>query len=272
LVSVAEVYEFGQYIGTGSFGTVALVWHRKIGAARALKAISKNRSSAKMLRREIVSMAGMDHPHVIKLLGVFEDSKRVYLAMELAAGGELYEHIVEAHHFQEKSAGIVMGQILSAISYVHDCSVAHRDIKPENFVFSGHGPVEGNTLKLIDFGFACHCKPGQMLQSMIGSSIYMSPQVASGSYDLACDMWSAGAVMYVLLTGRPPIQGPSDAKTLALVRRGRWSFQGSLWQGVTAEAKQLVAALLAVKPSARSTAASALLHPWIQWSVGTVGV
>lgn len=113
---------------------------------------------------------------------------------------------------------------------------------------------------------------GQMLQSMIGSSIYMSPQVASGSYDLACDMWSAGAVMYVLLTGRPPIQGPSDAKTLALVRRGRWSFQGSLWQGVTAEAKQLVAALLAVKPSARSTAASALLHPWIQWSVGTVGV
>lgn len=75
--------------------------------------------------------------------------------------GELYEHIVEAHHFQEKSAGIVMGQILSAISYVHDCSVAHRDIKPENFVFSGHGPVEGNTLKLIDFGFACHCKPGK---------------------------------------------------------------------------------------------------------------
>lgn len=81
-------------------------------------------------------MVAMDHPHVIKLHGVFEDSRRVYLAMELASGGELFDRIVEARRFPEDCAGVVMRQMLSAISYVHGCSIAHRDIKPENFVLS----------------------------------------------------------------------------------------------------------------------------------------
>lgn len=99
--------------------------------------------------------------------------------MELASGGELFDRILEARHLSEATAGIVMQQIFRAVFYMHSNDVAHRDLKPENFLFLSKDPIEGNTLKLIDFGLACPCPPGCHLKSKIGTAIYMAPQVSS---------------------------------------------------------------------------------------------
>merc|ERR1719221_2166076 len=99
-------------------------------------------------------MKSMDHPHVIKLFETFDDRRRLYFAMELCTGGELFDRIVEAGRFTEVQAAIVMQQILQATFYMHSNGIAHRDLKPENFLFLNKNAIGDNVLKLIDFGLS----------------------------------------------------------------------------------------------------------------------
>jgi len=270
VANISDVYDLGEQIGTGAFGTVRLARHKPTGSAQALKKLRRSKVSRQELQTQTAIMASMDHPHVIKLMGVVQDvGGDVFVAMELASGGDLFDHIRKARRFSEDHAAIVMRQVLSSVSYLHRCAVAHRDIKPENFVLSRPGPIDGSDLKLVDFDMACHCTPGTELTSTIGTPTYMSPQVAKGRYDLRCDVWSCGVVMYVLLRGRVPIKGSSDSETLAMVREGRWSFDGRTWREISVRAKQLVRSLLRPNPDLRTTAGAALCHPWIaHWCGG----
>mmetsp|Transcript_20264 Transcript_20264/g.58756 ORF Transcript_20264/g.58756 Transcript_20264/m.58756 type:complete len:512 (-) Transcript_20264:294-1829(-) len=262
---VDEAYDLQQQIGEGSFGSVCMATHRLTGVVRAMKTVRKGSpTQVQALRKEISVMASMDHPNIIQLFETFEDRQCIHFAMELASGGELFDHIVKARQFSERRAAIIMRQILRAVNYMHDSGVAHRDIKPENFLFATKAPLENNTLKLIDFGLACPCRTGHMLKSKVGTQIYMAPQVMMGRYDKMCDMWSVGVVMYVLLCGRPPITGSSDRETAMKVRDGRWSFEGEFWQQVSAQAKALVSALMRRNAQARMNASDALAHAWVQ--------
>eukprot|EP00913_Durusdinium_trenchii_P035987 g33670.t1 len=145
-------------LGAGSYGTVCKAKHKmpgkdqsgrrkhaherakKTGSVRALKTICKTAggSSSKVLERfycEIDIMKRLDHPGIIKLYETFEDKRNLYLIMEMCSGGELFDRIVEAGHFTESQAAIVMKQMISAIYYLHINKICHRDLKPENFLF-----------------------------------------------------------------------------------------------------------------------------------------
>eukprot|EP00429_Kryptoperidinium_foliaceum_P072812 CAMPEP_0176051412 /NCGR_PEP_ID=MMETSP0120_2-20121206/25560_1 /TAXON_ID=160619 /ORGANISM="Kryptoperidinium foliaceum, Strain CCMP 1326" /LENGTH=510 /DNA_ID=CAMNT_0017384853 /DNA_START=21 /DNA_END=1553 /DNA_ORIENTATION=- len=262
---VDDAYVLEERVGEGTFGSVWRARHRHIGTARAVKTVRKGRpSQVQGLRKEISTMCVMDHPNIIKLFETFEDSRCIHLVMELASGGELFDRIVEAHHFCERQAAVIMRQVLRAVNHMHDRDVAHRDLKPENFLFATKAPVEENTLKLIDFGAACHCAPEQVLTSRVGTLLYMSPQVLAGRYGRTCDMWSVGVVMYILLGGRPPIRGSSDRETAMRVRDGRWSFDGAHWEQVSAHAKALITAMLRRHARSRISAGEALAHVWVQ--------
>lgn len=197
-------------LGEGTYGCVSTSVHQESGAKRAVKAMSKgNPKHVQRFRQEIGILKSMDHPNIIKLFETFEDRARIYLVMELCDGGELFDRIIQAGHFTEQNAAVVMQQMLSAVFYMHRNLVCHRDLKPENFLFASKGPIDKSVLKLIDFGLSTRFKQGggPSLCTKAGTPYYVAPQVLQGKYDLACDIWSCGVIMFTMMTGYPPFYG-----------------------------------------------------------------
>merc|ERR1719162_1250710 len=215
-------------------------------------------------KQEIAIMKMMDHPDIIKLFETFEDHRNIYLVMELCTGGELFDRIIDAGHFTEVQAAILMQQILRAIYYMHENSVCHRDLKPENFLFSSKDPIEKCLLKIIDFGLSCQFSADSVLTTKAGTPYYVAPQVLAGKYDHLSDLWSCGVIMYVILCGYPPFYGETDADVLTKVRLGNFSFNATDWKNVSEDAKNLIRMMLKMNPRDRYTAEQALNHDWIK--------
>jgi calcium-dependent protein kinase len=131
----------------------------------------------------------------------------------VCSGGELFDRIIEKEYFSEKYAATVFKQVLEAIAYCHANGVCHRDLKPENFLFETKD--DASDLKVIDFGLSKMIDAGSKqglsrMKTKAGTPYYISPEVLTGSYDVSCDLWSAGCIMYILLCGYPPFYGDDD--------------------------------------------------------------
>jgi calcium-dependent protein kinase len=219
------------------------------------------------LQQEINIMKMMDHPNIISLYETYQDKLYIYLVMELTQGGELFDRIIDAGHFSEADAAHVMQQMLRAIHYMHQVrplGVCHRDLKPENFLFATKEPINANLLKLIDFGLSKFIPPGQNMTTKAGTPYYVAPEVLAGKYTQQCDSWSAGVIMYTILSGTPPFTGRTDDDLLAKVRRGVYSFPEREWRHISKDAKRLIVHLLEMKPEKRCTPQKALSHDWIK--------
>lgn len=150
----------------------------------------------------------------MKMYEYFEDTKNVYLVTEISYGGELFDKILEKDHFCEKEAAKIFHQILSAISYSHEKGIVHRDLKPENFLIDSKDDEE-ILIKTIDFGLSKVVRPKNVgildkMTTKVGTPYYVSPEVLTGSYDMSCDLWSAGCILYIMLCGYPPFNGDND--------------------------------------------------------------
>ena len=133
----------------------------------------------------------------------------------ICEGGELFDRIIAAEFFDEQQAANIFRQILMALNYCHSEKVCHRDLKPENFLFVDKS--DDSDLKIIDFGLSKIIQAGSGLKRMktrAGTPYYISPEVLSGSYDMSCDMWSAGCMLYILLCGYPPFYGDDNQEIL----------------------------------------------------------
>mmetsp|Transcript_88774 Transcript_88774/g.286894 ORF Transcript_88774/g.286894 Transcript_88774/m.286894 type:complete len:570 (+) Transcript_88774:123-1832(+) len=253
-------------LGQGAFGYVCVGVSQETGMSRAIKSMSKARAkdTRKRYRQEILIMKMTDHPNIIKLYETFEDKNHLFLVMELCTGGDLFNRLQTQGCFEERDAAILMQQILRPLNYMHSKMICHRDIKPENFLFLNQAPVAQNTLKIIDFGFSCTFKEGQLLTTKLGTPAYSSPQVFAGQYDQSCDLWSVGAMLYVLLSGQPPFQGRTDAEVIQNVKRGNYAFKGATWDVVGDVAKDMVRRMLKFNPQERASAQQALQHVYIR--------
>jgi len=265
--ALSDKYDVGNKLGEGTQGVVFIAQRKVDGAARAVKQVLKSslrQAETKAFFKEIDIMKSMDHPNIVKLYDTFEDKKFFFLVMEVCSGGELLDRII-AQGFSESQAAIVVKQVLRAVFYMHENDIVHRDLKPENFLLGENGPIaEDNLLKLIDFGIACECKPGQVLTEKKGTAFYVAPQVISRRYDNKCDLWSVGVIMYTLITGNVPFHGVDDLDTLTKVRAGLVRYDDKDWGKVSAEAKDFCKALLKRNPKLRIAAEDALNHPWIK--------
>lgn len=265
---VRERYEIAKKeLGAGSYGHVSKATHKKSRAVRALKSIEKRKQEPKAIDccyAEIAIMKKLDHPSIIKLYESFEDRQYIYLIMELCTGNELFDRIVEANHFTETQGAIIMKQMISSIYYLHSNHICHRDLKPENFLFQTKTQIEKDLLKLIDFGLATKYTQNQVLHTKSGTPYYVAPEVLQGSYNQACDLWSCGVIMYVLLCGYPPFHADTDREILALVGKGEVKFDPADWGCVSQDAKNLIRMLLEKDYyKKRYTAEQALGHVWI---------
>ena len=190
-------------------------------------------------------MTRLDHRSIIKFVDVFEDEQNLYIVMEMCSGGELFDRIIEkagSGNHTEKDAARLMIQILDALEYCHERNIIHRDLKPENFLFRDKS--EDSDLVIIDFGLSREFDKSSegFMKTRLGTPYYIAPEVLSRRYDAACDLWSTGVIMYILLCGSPPFWGDEDAEIFNKIRKHhKIDFPRDLgWDKVSEEAKDLI--------------------------------
>mmetsp|Transcript_60813 Transcript_60813/g.162658 ORF Transcript_60813/g.162658 Transcript_60813/m.162658 type:complete len:633 (-) Transcript_60813:238-2136(-) len=212
----------------------------------------------------------IDHPHCVKLHNVFYTSTQIYLVLELMTGGELFDRIISKECYSEAEAANCFIQFMSAIEYLHSMGIVHRDIKPENILYAT--PAEDSPVKIGDFGFGKIVNfEGEVMSTMCGSPTFVAPEViiskvrqgTNTSYDKLCDVWSAGVLLYCMLSGEHPFDQDSGvAELFRQITVGDYFFRPEIWDEISTEAKDLVRRMMTVDPKRRISAAECLAHPW----------
>lgn len=273
---LSDVYDVDTncVLGVGAFGRVMKGTDKVTGRFYAIKQIGKSsdrhsgimdrRMRAEALKQEVEVMQRMDHRNIVRLFEHYEDSEHHYLVMQLCSGGKLVDFLARKQDYRESDAALLMGQVLSALKYMHNKHIVHRDVKPDNMLMDSWSPLPDNTLKLIDFGLSCRCAAGSDVRLSAGTPEFISPQAIDSCYDTQTDLWSCGASLYFLLCGFVPFRADSEAGVFAAVRRGNFSMQSSEWQNVSNNAKDLIRSMLKMNPRDRITAEEALNHVWVR--------
>ncbi|XP_060196602.1 calcium-dependent protein kinase 26-like [Lycium barbarum] len=262
-----EYYDLGEKLGHGQFGTTFLCIEKGTGKKYACKSIAKRKlltdEDVEDVRREIQIMHHLSgHPNVISIKGAYEDAVAVHVVMELCTGGELFDRIVKRGHYSERQAAELARTIVGVVEACHSLGVMHRDLKPENFLFVNE--EEDSPLKTIDFGLSIFFKPGQIFDDVVGSPYYVAPEVLRKRYGPEADIWSAGVIIYILLSGVPPFWGESEQEIFDEVLHGDIDFELDPWPKISQGAKDLVRRMLVRDPKKRLTAYEVLCHPWVQ--------
>uniref|UniRef100_A0ACD5UMS3 Uncharacterized protein n=2 Tax=Avena sativa TaxID=4498 RepID=A0ACD5UMS3_AVESA len=263
---IKDLYTLGKKLGQGQFGTTYQCVEKASGKEFACKSIAKRKlvteEDVEDVRREIQIMYHLaGHPNVISIVGAYEDAVAVHLVMELCAGGELFDRIIQRGHYSEKAAAQLARVIIGVVEACHSLGVMHRDLKPENFLFVNQ--KEDSLLKAIDFGLSIFFKPGEIYSDVVGSPYYVAPEVLMKHYGCEVDVWSAGVIIYILLSGVPPFWDESEQGIFEQVLRGDLDFSSEPWPSISNSAKDLVRKMLNRDPGKRLSAHEALCHPWV---------
>ena len=260
-------YEVIRQLGKGGYGKVYEVKNKKTGEIRACKHLSKlSIKNLEKFEREINILIKTDHQNIIKLYEIFESQRSLYLVMEECKGGEVFDriidHIQKKQMYSEKDAAIIFQQFMSAVEYCHNNGICHRDLKPENLLYLNEGPEEDNPIKVIDFGLS-QIFHNHKLKTKVGTAYYVSPEILDGNYTEKCDIWSAGVILYILLSGDPPFNGPDDNAIYKKISTLKYTFPENKWRNVSNEAKDLITHMICPEEG-RYNARQVLDHSWLR--------
>eukprot|EP01137_Pigoraptor_chileana_P036195 Opistho-2@31370 len=252
-------YRLEKTIGKGNFAKVKLAKHVLTGEEVAVKIIEKaelNEASLAKLFREVRIMKLMDHPNIIKLYEVIDTPARLYLVLEYAAGGEVFDFLVAHGKMKEKEARSKFRQIVSAVQYCHAKHVIHRDLKAENLLLDADFNI-----KIADFGFSNMYTPGNKLDTFCGSPPYAAPELFQGKkYDgPEVDVWSLGVILYTLVSGSLPFDGQNLKELRERVLRGKYRIPFYM----STECEQLLKKFLQLTPARRATLEQVMDEPWM---------
>ena len=265
---IRKIYKFKEKpLGGGNFGTVRKAYRKADDKNNreyyAIKSIPKKNLTEKdftNLIKEVSIISGLSHPNIIKFYETYHDEHFFHLVMELCEGKDSYVQIVKEEKCDEKKVVNLIAKVLLAIAHCHSRGITHRDLKPENILFENNSPDA--EIKIIDFGLSRKYSKDVKLHSVLGTPYYVAPEVLKGSYDQKCDIWSIGAMTYLLLCGRPPFNGSTDKEIFDNILCSEVKFDLPIWNNVSNNAKNFVKLCLEKNGIKRPSAIKALDHPW----------
>ncbi|XP_048711325.1 MAP/microtubule affinity-regulating kinase 3 isoform X8 [Caretta caretta] len=225
----------------------------------AIKIIDKtqlNPTSLQKLFREVRIMKILNHPNIVKLFEVIETEKTLYLIMEYASGGEVFDYLVAHGRMKEKEARAKFRQIVSAVQYCHQKHIVHRDLKAENLLLDAD-----MNIKIADFGFSNEFTVGNKLDTFCGSPPYAAPELFQGKkYDgPEVDVWSLGVILYTLVSGSLPFDGQNLKELRERVLRGKYRIPFYM----STDCENLLKRFLVLNPTKRGTLEQIMKDRWI---------
>ncbi|KAM9497699.1 serine/threonine-protein kinase MARK2-like isoform 4-T4 [Salvelinus alpinus] len=252
-------YRLLKTIGKGNFAKVKLARHVLTGKEVAVKIIDKtqlNSSSLQKLFREVRIMKLLNHPNIVKLFEVIETEKTLYLIMEYASGGEVFDYLVAHGRMKEKEARAKFRQIVSAVQYCHQKCIVHRDLKAENLLLDAD-----MNIKIADFGFSNEFTMGNKLDTFCGSPPYAAPELFQGKkYDgPEVDVWSLGVILYTLVSGSLPFDGQNLKELRERVLRGKYRIPFYM----STDCENLLKKFLILNPTKRGSLEQIMKDRWM---------
>uniref|UniRef100_A0A8C9YG33 non-specific serine/threonine protein kinase n=1 Tax=Sander lucioperca TaxID=283035 RepID=A0A8C9YG33_SANLU len=254
-------YRLLKTIGKGNFAKVKLAKHSLTGREVAIKIIDKtqlNPTSLQKVRSVCLSVC-LNHVCVVssvKLFEVIETEKTLYLVMEYASGGEVFDYLVAHGRMKEKEARAKFRQIVSAVEYCHQKRIVHRDLKAENLLLDAD-----MNIKIADFGFSNEFTLGSKLDTFCGSPPYAAPELFQGKkYDgPEVDVWSLGVILYTLVSGSLPFDGQNLKELRERVLRGKYRIPFYM----STDCENLLKKLLVLNPGKRGSLQQIMKDRWM---------
>ncbi|XP_069574409.1 MAP/microtubule affinity-regulating kinase 4 isoform X1 [Brachyistius frenatus] len=252
-------YRLLKTIGKGNFAKVKLARHILTGKEVAIKIIDKtqlNPTSLQKLFREVRIMKTLNHPNIVQLFEVIETEKTLYLIMEYASGGEVFDYLVTHGRMKEKEARAKFRQIVSAVHYCHLKKIVHRDLKAENLLLDAD-----SNIKIADFGFSNEFTAGSKLDTFCGSPPYAAPELFQGKkYDgPEVDIWSLGVILYTLVSGSLPFDGQNLKELRERVLRGKYRVPFYM----STDCEGILRRFLVLNPTKRCSLEQIMKDKWI---------
>lgn len=264
---IRKVYKFKDVLGGGHFGSVRVAYRRDEEPRKyyAVKSISKSNiteEDMKNLIREVDIISGLQHPNIIRFLETYHDEHYFHIVMELCTGKEIFGKIIEDGKLTEQAVSKIIAKVLHAVSYCHSKGITHRDIKPENILFKSNDPEA--EVKIIDFGLSRKYLSNEKMHTILGTPYYIAPEVLKGEYDEKCDVWSVGALTYIMLSGEPAFNGTSNNEIFNKIINEELQFPKEKWSQISKDAIDFIKHCMTKNPDKRTSAADAINHAWFK--------
>ena len=263
-----DYYDTIKQLGNGGNGKVYEVKNKKTGQFYACKIISKfSIKNLEKFKKEINILKNLDHPNIIKIYKIHETQRSFYIVMEECKGGRLLdriiEHIQSNQMYSERDAAEILQQVMSIIEYCHNNENGYIGLKPENVLYLNNGPEKGNPIKVIDFGLSQINSQEINLKKKLDSEIYVAPEIHIGTYTEKSDIWSAGVILYLLLSGALPFKSSIDSDIYDEIAQMNFTFPEQKWKDISNDAKDLIKHMIAPEKE-RYNSKQVLSHPWFK--------
>ena len=256
-----KFYKYGRLLGKGAFGKVNLCLHTLTGRLVAIKSINKekikNERQKKKIKQETAIMETLSKSkNIVKIFETYETKKHICIVMEYICAGDLLTYIKKRSKLTEPVAKFIFKQIILGIKHIHDNSIIHRDIKLDNILLD-----LDNNIKICDFGVSRKINKDDIMFEQCGTPAYIAPEILinKGYEGFGVDIWSAGVVLYAMLSGTVPFKGNNLKELHNLIISGDYKEV----KGISNEAEDLLKNILEVDPNKRFKIEQILNHPWL---------
>jgi calcium-dependent protein kinase len=260
------VYQTLEPIGEGYSGKVAKATLKsspqQVYAIKSILTSKLNKKARDYFKAELDIVKELDHPNIAKFFECYEDSDAFHLVLEYVPGGDLAKLVEKQPILSEDLIRKFFFQAMYAVNYLHHIGITHRDLKLDNFLLNSTDETTAD-LKMIDFGFAKKYRT-TALNSVVGSPWYIAPEIIAKvkPYTQACDNWSLGVMLYIMLFAEPPFKGRNTEQIFQSVTNSQLNLSDYKHARRSQESRDLLASLLRKDPSQRIPLSEALQSPW----------
>ncbi|OBZ81544.1 Serine/threonine-protein kinase ATG1, partial [Choanephora cucurbitarum] len=269
-------YIIQNKIGQGSFATVYKAQHKDTQQTVAIKSVKRSKLTKKLLENlesEISILTSIRHENIVGLIECQKTETNIYLVMEFCSLGDLSHYIKQKRPSKDAAGGLeqpvvrhFLRQLANALQFLRSQNLIHRDIKPQNLLLTpDRNPNNLPLLKVADFGFARFLPNASLADTLCGSPLYMGPEILSyKKYDAKADLWSVGAVLYEMVTGRPPFRASNHIELLKKIKENKDQIHFPDHSVVIdSDLKDLIRKLLKMYPVERLSFDEFFQHPAI---------